>query len=151
MALGAVLLSSLGCQGPSSSPDSSVKNFYAAAGWGQFSAMYEIVSQASKARLGSAERGEAYFQNEFGEWKKFDVTIADWSASADGQGATVRFTCRAEMLVNSKASQVDCSDTYSLVKEEDGKFHLTLPGAQKYRQMERAHGNIRSARPDRSR
>jgi hypothetical protein len=120
------------CRGPSGSPEGSVKAFYNAAGAQDFEAMVNLLSDSSRAKLGS--KGTAYFAAQFTGWKNFQVDIDDSSIDSDGKNATVRFTCRAEVLDRYKVIAVDCSDVFSLVKQSDG-WHIHLPAAQKLRPL----------------
>ena len=129
------LLGSIGCRGPKGAPDSSVKSFYSAAGAEDWGAMADTVSASSVARLGGRAQVEAFLARQFSGWSHVDVSIDDWSVDADGKKATVRFSCLAQILQNYKPVKVDCGDTHSLVREDDGKWHLVLPGAQRLRPL----------------
>ena len=65
------------------------------------------------------------------------MEIEDWSISADNVTATVRFSCKAQVLntVDLKLHPSNCSGAYSLSKEEDGKWHVVLPETQPLRPM----------------
>lgn len=128
--LGCLLLVAIsGCRGPKGSPDSSIKSFFSAAGAQDFSSMADTISQSSLKRLGSRARAEGYLAQQFEGWSDIEVSIADWSVTGDEQQATVQFNCVAQILRNYKPVKIDCSDTYGLVKEADGKWHVVLPGA----------------------
>jgi len=120
------VLALAGCKGPKGSPDSTVKAFYSAADSQDFDSMADCLSSASLSKMGSHARAAAYFQANFAGWRDFSVTIDDWSIGADEKSATVRFVCVADSVTNYKHQAVDCSDTYSLVKEEDGKWHINF-------------------------
>ncbi len=122
-----------GCRGPKGSPDSSVKSFYSAAAAKDWASMAETVTKASRQKLGS--NAEKYFRQNFGAWRDIDVTIEDYTIDADGKTATVRFSCVAAQLENYKESYFDCSDALTVVKEEDGKWHVNLPSRQSLRPM----------------
>ena len=130
--LSGLVLALVGCHGPRGSPDGSVKAFYAAADSKDWSGMVSIVSKTSREKLGSQERAEAYFAEQFKGWRNVDVDIDDWSVGADEKTATVRFNCSGEYLDRYKVKQVDCSDTFALVKESDG-WHINLPATQRMR------------------
>lgn len=122
-----------GCRGPKGSPDSSVKSFFSAAAARDWDSMNETISKASRQKLGS--NYEKYFRQSFGGWRDIDVTIDDYTIDSDGKTATVRFTCVAAQLENYKESYFDCSDAFTVVKEEDGKWHVNLPSRQSLRPM----------------
>lgn len=124
LALAALALA--GCRGPKGSPESTVKSFYSAADAQDFESMADCLSSASLSRIGSPARAAAYFQANFTGWRDFSITIDDWSIGADEKTATVRFVCVADSVTNYKHQPVDCSDTYSLVKEDDGKWHINF-------------------------
>lgn len=126
-----------GCQGPKGSPEASVKSYFASASSRSYGTMARILAKDSIAKLGSPERAEAYLSGVFSGWSEFEVEIEDWSISADHVTATVRFQCKAMVLNNKdlKLHPGKCSDTYSLVKEEDGKWHVILPETQPLRPM----------------
>ncbi|MEW5741452.1 MAG: nuclear transport factor 2 family protein [Myxococcota bacterium] len=136
LTVGAVLLcvSSSGCRGPSGSPQGSVKAFYSAAGAQDWESMANLLSDASLTKLGTTARAQAYFAAQFTGWKNFSVDIDDYTIDADGKNATVRFTCRAEVLERYKVITADCSDVFSLVKQSDG-WHIHLPGAQRIKPL----------------
>lgn len=125
------------CHGPKGSPDSSIKSYYAAAASQDYEGLADTVSDSTIQRLGSRARALQYFEGEYAFWKDTDVTIDDWSINGDGQNATVRYTCFAHALtVKYKQMNVDCSDTWSLVKQDDDKWHIVLPGAQRLRPIQ---------------
>lgn len=130
----AVLLAALavaGCRGPSSSPDGSVKNFYAAIAAEDWSAMADLVTAKSLERLGGKERAMAFFPRQFAGWKSVDLTIDDALVDKGGKHATVRFTCYAKQIENYKLLEFDCSDTMAADLEDyDGKWHVNLPGGR---------------------
>jgi hypothetical protein len=123
-----VLLAFAGCRGPKGSPDSSVKSFFSAAGAQDYASMAETVARSTITRMGSQARAEAFLAEEFAGWSSVDVSIADWSVAADEKHATVTFNCLAQTMRNYKPVKLDCSDTYPLVREDDGKWHIELPG-----------------------
>lgn len=123
-ALALATLALAGCRGPKGSPDSTVKSFYSAADAQDFDSMVDCLSSASLAKMGSRARAAAYFQANFAGWRDFSITIDDWSVGADEKTATVRFVCVADSVTNYKHQPVDCSDTYSLQREDDGKWHI---------------------------
>ena len=112
------------CRGPKGSPEGSVKSFFSAAVAEDFDAMAETLAVESRQKFGS--QPAARLGQMFGGWNDVDVTIDDYSEDASGLGATVRFTCIASQIEKYKLVQFDCSDTLSLVKEEDGKWHIIL-------------------------
>jgi hypothetical protein len=118
------LITLAGCRGPKGSPEGSVKSFFSAAVAQDFEAMSETLAVESRQKLGSNAAGR--LAQMFGGWDSADVTIDDYNEDANGQSATVRFTCVATEIVNYKAKEFDCSDTVALVKEEDGKWHIIL-------------------------
>lgn len=134
MMLAVVALVGAGCRGPSGSPEGSVKAFYSAAGAQDFEAMATLLSEASLKKLGSAGKARSYFASQFTGWKNFSVDVDDYTIDANGKNATVRFTCRAEVLDRYKVLAADCSDVFSLVKQSDG-WHIHLPAAQRLRPL----------------
>ena len=118
------------CRGPSSSPDGSVKNFYSAIAAEDWSAMAELVTAKSVERLGGRERAAVAFSRQFAGWKSVDVTIDEAFVDKGGKRATVRFTCYAKQIENYKLLEFDCSDTMAADLEEDGKWHVNLPGGR---------------------
>lgn len=123
-------LAAAGCRGPSSSPDGSVKNFYSAIAAEDWSAMAELVTAKSQERLGGKERAAAAFSRQFAGWKSVDLTIDEALIDKGGKRATVRFTCYAKQIENYKLLEFDCSDTMGADLEEDGKWHVNLPGGR---------------------
>lgn len=124
-----------GCRGPKGSPDSSVKSFYSAVVAEDWDAMVETVSEDSLKRIGSRAKAAAVFARDFSGWKEVDITIDDSIIDASGDKATVRFECISTQLQNYKPKQYDCSDTFALSKESDGKWHIHLPGGARLRPM----------------
>lgn len=118
------------CRGPSSSPEGSVKNFYSAIAAEDWSAMAELVTAKSVERLGGRERAAVAFSRQFAGWKSVDVTIDEALIDKGGKRATVRFTCYAKQIENYKLLEFDCSDTMAADLEEDGKWHVNLPGGR---------------------
>ncbi len=127
------LLGLSSCRGPKGSPDGSVKSFYSAAVAEDFEAMSEILAAESRQKLGSQATGR--LGQMFGGWKDVDLTIDDSSEDANGQSATVRYTCIASQIENYKLLKFDCSDTVALTKEEDGKWHIILAIGRTLRPM----------------
>lgn len=123
-----------GCRGPSGSPQGSVEHFYSAASAQDFESMANLLSDPSLKKLGSTGKAQAYFSSQFKGWKNFSVDIDDYTIDSNGQNATVRFTCRAEVIDRYKVVAADCSDVFSLVKQSDG-WHIHLPAAQRLRPL----------------
>ncbi|MFZ5440223.1 MAG: nuclear transport factor 2 family protein [Myxococcota bacterium] len=124
-----------GCRGPKGSPEGSVKSFYNAVVAEDWDAMVDTVSQDSLKRIGSREKAAAVFARDFSGWKEVELTIDDSIIDASGDKATVRFECISTQLQNYKPRQYDCSDTFALAKESDGKWHIHLPGGARLRPM----------------
>lgn len=135
LALSLCVLALAGCRGPKGSPEGSVKSFYAAVVAEDWDAMVDTVSEESLKRIGSRAKAAAVFARDFGGWKEVDVTIDDATIDASGDKATVRFECISTQLQNYKPRQYDCSDTFALAKEADGKWHIHLPGGARLRPM----------------
>ncbi len=133
--LALLALAFFACRGPKGSPDSSVKSFFSAAEARDWEAMVDTISEASLKRLGSRPRAMAIFARDFDGWKDVTVTIDEEFIDASGKAATVHFSCVATQLENYKRLQFDCSDVFALVKESDGKWHITLPGTTRLRPM----------------
>jgi hypothetical protein len=127
------LLSLAACRGPKGSPDSSVKSFYSAAVAQDFESMADTLAAESRQKLGSNAAGRLGAM--FGGWKDVDLTIDDYSEDSNGKSATVRFSCIASQVENYKLLKFDCSDTFALTKEEDGKWHIILAGGRTLRPM----------------
>lgn len=127
------LLGLSSCRGPKGSPDGSVKSFFSAAVAQDFDAMAATLAVETRQKLGSSATGR--LAQMFGGWKDVDLTIDDSSEDANGQSATVRFTCIASQIENYKLFKFDCSDTVALTKEEDGKWHLILALGRTLRPM----------------
>ncbi|GMU60785.1 MAG: hypothetical protein AMXMBFR34_25480 [Myxococcaceae bacterium] len=122
------------CRSPSGSPGGSVKAFYSAAGAQDWESMANLLSDTSLTKLGTSAKAQGYFAAQFTGWKNFSVDIDDYTVDSDGKNATVRFTCRAEVLERYKVVAADCSDIFSLVKQSDG-WHIHLPAAQRLRPL----------------
>ncbi|MFO0597855.1 MAG: hypothetical protein U0228_21315 [Myxococcaceae bacterium] len=130
------LVGSSGCRGPKGSPDGTVKSWFSAIEAEDWEAMADMASAKSMSKAGSREKAMNYFAKAYGPWTKANVVSIDESLiDADGKGATVMFTCVSTMLENHKENDYDCSDTFALVKEEDEKWHLHIPGAGGLKRM----------------
>lgn len=126
-----------GCpRGPKGSPGGSVKSFYRSVVAEDWESMADTVSAQSMKKFGTRQRALTTFANNYAGWKDADITIEEEMIDTDGTGATVRFTCVETQLVKYKATQFDCSDTYLLALEEDGKWHIHLPGATRLNPMQ---------------
>jgi hypothetical protein len=135
MLLAALLLLAPACRGPKGSPGGTVKSFYSAIVANDWDAMAEIASQKSLQKLGSKERAVQFFSRNYTGYLSADVTIDEELIDTSDVNATVHFTCVETTKENYKEVQYDCSDVYTLVKEDDGKWHLNLPGSTKLRAM----------------
>jgi hypothetical protein len=124
-----------GCRGPKGSPGGTVKSFFSAVVANDWDAMAEIASQKSLQKLGSKDRAVQWFSRNYTGWVGADVSIDEELIDTSEVNATVHFTCVQTTKENYKEVQYDCSDVYTLVKEEDGKWHLNLPGSSKLRAM----------------
>lgn len=124
-----------GCRGPKGSPGGTVKSFYSCIVAEDWDTMIEILSKDSMAKLGSVSKAQATFARDFSGWHKADISIEEELIDADGKHATVKFECVSTQMVNYKATQFDCSDTYSLVLQDDGNWHLHLPTGKRLRAM----------------
>ncbi len=136
MALVASFFALVGCNGPKGSPGGSVKSFFSSALSQDWDAMAEIASDDSIKRLGSRARAAASFARDFDGWKDVDVTITEETVDADDKHATVSFDCISTQTENYKAKQYDCSDIYRLVKQDDGKWHIDMPGRTRVKPMQ---------------
>jgi|APLak6261679142_1056127.scaffolds.fasta_scaffold00002_84 hypothetical protein len=125
-----VVLSLAACRGPKGSPEGSVKSFFSAVEAEDWDAMADIISADSMKRIGSRDRAMATFARDFEGWKNVKINVEDAMENADGHTANVRFECFSTQYVNYKPKDYDCSDTFALVKEEDGKWHIHLPGGR---------------------
>lgn len=125
-----------GCRGPRSSPAGSVKSFFSALESQDWSSMADIASDASFKRVGTRERAIATFQRDYDGWDNIDITIKEELIDVDGKSATVIFGCVSTQIINYKEQKFDCSDTWMLVKQDDDKWHLHLPGTTRVRPMQ---------------
>lgn len=130
------LLMFAGCRGPKGSPGGSVKSFFSSVVAEDWEAMAEIVSDQSLKRIGGKQRALGGFARNYSGWKGADITIVEELEDNDGTQATVIFNCVSTQMVNYKAQKFDCSDTYLLAKQEDGKWHVHLPGATSLKPMQ---------------
>lgn len=136
IALLASFLALVGCNGPKGSPGGSVKSFFSSVTSRDWEAMSEIISDDSLKRIGTRPRAAASFARDFDGWKEVDVTITEETIDADETHATVSFDCVSMQMENYKARKYDCSDIYRLVKQDDGKWHLHMPGATRVKPMQ---------------
>lgn len=134
----ALLLASfvvVGCGGPRGSPGGSVKSFFSALESENWNDAASIASDQSLKKVGSRERAAAAMAHQYSGWTKVDVTIKEELIDSDGRGATVVFDCISTQIENYKEKKYDCSDTWMLVKQDDGKWHLHLPGTNRLRPL----------------
>jgi len=131
--LATLTLLATGCHGPKGSPDATVKSYWSAVEAEDWDALVETLSADGRAKLG--DNGPRYFASQYGGWRSIDVDITDWSMNADQKSATVHFTCRGEIKQNYKMVPINCSDTFSVVKEEDGKWHVVVAGGKHLQAM----------------
>lgn len=124
-----------GCRGPKGSPGGTVKSFFSAIVAQDWDAMAEIASEKSMQKMGSTDRAISFFSRNYTGWLGADVTIDEELIDTSEVNATVHFTCIQTTKENYKEVQYDCSDIYTLVKQDDGKWHLHLPGSTKLRSM----------------
>lgn len=131
----ALLVFTAGCRGPKGSPGGTVKSFFSAIVAEDWEAMTEIASEKSLQKIGSSDRAMQFFARNYGGWLSADVSIDEELIDTSEVNATVHFTCVQTVKENYKNVDYDCSDIYTLVKQDDEKWHLHLPGSTKLRSM----------------
>jgi len=97
--------------------------------------MASTFTTKAQAKLGSRESAANILSSQFQGWDDIDVQIGETIIDAGGQTATVHFTCTGATTANYKVLKFDCSDIYSLEKEDDGKWHIVPPSAHKLRPL----------------
>lgn len=112
-----------------------MKSFFSSVVARDWESMADTISEASMKRIGSRAKVMAVFARDFDGWEDVDVSIEEATVDASGDGATVRFECVSTQIVKYKEKKFDCSDTFSLAKEADGKWHIHLPGGTRLRPM----------------
>lgn len=121
-----VALAFTSCRGPKGSPSGSVKSFYACIDAKDWSTLVEIIDTRSRTRLGPQAAAKLAYQ--FDEWRDVDITIEEEFVDSAETTATVKVTCTAKQFANHKVEEFGCNETLALDKEDDGKWHVSLPG-----------------------
>lgn len=126
----------VGCNGPKGSPERTVKSYYSAINSRDFNTCAEILAQQSLKKFGSPGRAAAYLAASFDGWQDFDIDIVETFPDVRGDRATVKFDCKAKVIgLDAKLHDGQCNDTYTVVKQADGRWYIVLPETQRLRPM----------------
>lgn len=127
-----------GCSnGPKSSPEGSVESYYDAANDQDFEAMVSILAPESLKRIGSKEKAMAHLQASFDGWSDFDVDVQDVRLDTSEKTGVVQFNCTAKVFFQKdrKHHPAGCNDLWSVIRQDDGRWYIVLPEAQRLKPM----------------
>ena len=127
------VLGLMGCHGPKSSPEGTVKSFYSACDSKKWDAMAEMLAPESLKKFGNrTSNAAAFFADLYADVKSIDAEIDESIEVKPGREAVVRFNCTASVRPRDEpeAYDQDCGDTYSM-KNVDGKWYIVLPATQR--------------------
>ena len=123
----------VGCNGPKSSPEGTVKSFYSTIESQEWMELSTMIDPESLQKSGGPSRAAAFYYSVYQDIRDIDLDIQEAIITRPDESAAVKFKCTATFrALGEMPHKNDCSDTLSL-RWHDGKWYIMVPGTEALR------------------